>query len=199
MINETDTAIYNKLDGIQVQGQTVPIHFFGKEEQFSFNEQMVVNKPHYSLQRFDITFADDRRWSPDDKTIEYNYAAGKAIIKEPDIPMYLYYQVDLMAMMQRDHNDLIEPLFQLLPPVGYLSVKAYGRNHVCGFVQTESQPLTEIEEVYKWRHAFRYRINIRLKNLTETELYLVMTRYIQERTMDDNEFLMRTIEIDDTD
>lgn len=194
MIAETDKAIYEKLSSLEIAGEAIPVRFMGQEEQFGQNVNWEETSPYYCLQRYDITFADDRRWSADDKTVEFNYAKKTAIIKEPDFPMYLYYQIDCMARMQRDLTSMIGPLMNALPPEGYLSVHAYGKSHVNGVVITESLPLNEFSELNKWRHAIRYRVNIRLQNLTEVEVYLVLARVIREYRITDG--LMRTIEIE---
>lgn len=197
MISETDRAVFDKLDGIKVRNKLVAIKFVGHESEFVQNVKITPVSPWYNIQRYDMSFARDARWMPQEEITEFNYIAGTAKIKGPDYPLYLWYQIDCMSRYQRDQYRLIESVLQLMPTDGYLNINADGKSHVCAYVQTESVPLDDYDDEVQYRHAFRYRINVRLKNLNEQEYYLVKEIVLKEYGVDNDELIRELIYTED--
>ena len=124
MLQELDTAIYNRLQGITLLdeddvAQTVPIIIKAPETEFKD-----VELPAVSVALIDIRYAPERQdWIHQE---EIDIVGGVAYKKDMPIPYDILFQISTYTEYLEDDRSIQAQLLKKLPPRTYLEVDVLG-------------------------------------------------------------------------
>jgi len=171
MLNELDTALYDRLDGITVidkdgNPQSVAIILKAPEEEFKLEEI-----PGISVGLVDIRYAPERQDWIRSETI--NLVDNTAVIKDMHKPYDIMFQIAVHSTYSEDDRSLQEQVLQKLPPRTYIDV---GDESFYVFL---TSPFVE-SDILGDRRIFRkigtYLIAAELDPTEEREVKLVLER-----------------------